>query len=270
MLYDAPLLSSLPELLEIPSLKFILTITFGALFIGLLVRVVVGSQSSANGAVSAAMGVLFIYTASILVSYYHLEELMKFLAPLPFISFHGNMLSISGLRGANIAFLCSQFLSLLILSFLVNLIDSITPKRKRIGSWLFFRCVCVAASMLAHYLVTSAFNSFLPGKLAEYAPVILLGIIVGMFLLGILKVLLSIILTVVSPVIGGFYTFFFSNKIGKQISKSFLTSIILCIVISVLVEYGYSAVNINSGFLSSAYPLLGVLLGLWYIIGNLL
>ena len=124
--------------------------------------------------------------------------------------------------------------------------------------------------MVLHYGVTWAFNTFLPGALAAYAPIILLGILAAMLILGFLNIILSLVLTVVNPVIGALYTFFFSNVIGKQITKAVVTTIILCALVVVLNYFGYAVISITPYTLGTYIPLIVTLLILWYTLGHVL
>ena len=122
--------------------------------------------------------------------------------------------------------------------------------------------------MALHYGVTWAFNTYLPGVLVTYAPMILLGILIGLMALGLANVILSVILTVVNPIIGAIYAFFFSNIIGKQISKALVTTAILTAVVFALNSFGYNVISISASALMAYLPMIGVSLILWYIIGH--
>lgn len=251
-------------------LKFIVIFAVGSMLVSLLGRVVLGKRSSLNHAVSSAMGILFIYAVTIVVYTFNPGNLSKFLSPLPFVSFSGDYLYLLPFLDAELPMICSQVLSMVILAFLVNLLDTFVPKGKKILSWYLYRFVTVLLAMAAHYLATWAFNAFLPGVLVTYAPMILLGILVVMLLLGVLNVILSLVLTVANPVIGAIYSFFFSNIVGKQLTKAVLTTVILCAVVALLEHFGYTIICIASTALGVYIPLIAVLLVLWYVIGHVL
>ena len=251
-------------------LKFIVIFAVGSMLVSLLGRVVLGKRSSLNHAVSSAMGILFIYAVTIVVYTFNPGNLSKFLSPLPFVSFSGDYLYLLPFLDAELPMICSQVLSMVILAFLVNLLDTFVPKGKKILSWYLYRFVTVLLAMAAHYLATWAFNAFLPGVLVTYAPMILLGILVVMLLLGVLNVILSLVLTVANPVIGAIYSFFFSNIVGKQLTKAVLTTVILCAVVALLEHFGYTIICIASTALGVDIPLIAVLLALWYVIGHVL
>ena len=125
-------------------------------------------------------------------------------------------------------------------------------------------------AMVLHYLVKWAFNAFLPGVLVTYAPIILIGILLVMFLLGVLNVLLSLLLIAVNPILGGIYAFFFSNILGKQLTKSMLTTVLICVFFGILSYLGIGVISISAAALVAYLPLLIVLLVLWYLVGQLL
>lgn len=252
------------------AMKFIGILAFAALFIGLLSRVVIGKASSLNHAVSASMGILCIYALSIVIYTFNPYGLSKYLSPLPFVNFHEQTLRIFVFKGAELTVICREVLSMVILAFLVNLLDTIIPKGKKVLSWYFWRFTAALLAIFAHYYVTWAFNTYLPGTLAAYAPMILLGILASMLVLGLLNVILSVVLTVVNPIIGALYAFFFSNIVGKQISKAIVTTAVLSAVVYGLNYLGYTFISISAAALSSYIPMILVLLILWHVIGHLL
>ena len=265
------LLTNLPANIDIISMmKFIAYFAFAVLFIGLLGRVVLGKRSSLNHSISSAMGILFIYAMTIVIYTFDPYALSKYLAPLPFVKFSGDVLYIFSFKGAAYTTICREVLSMIILAFLVNLLDTWIPKGNKLGRWFSLRLITVLLAMALHYLVKWAFNAFLPGVLVTYAPTILLCILGAMLALGLANVILSLVLTVVNPLIGALYTFFFSNIIGKQITKAVFTTIILCVLILVLNYFGYAAISISAGVLGNYVPLLAVLLILWYLLGHVL
>lgn len=254
----------------IATLKFIAVFAGAVLLAGSLIRVILGKNSSLNHAISTAMGIFAIYVATVVVYTFNPSGLSRFLAPLPFVSFGSENLYLFSFAGADFPALCSQILSMVILAFLANLIDSFIPRGKRMISWYLLRFVSVVLAMGLHYLVSWMFNAFLPGVLVTYAPMILLGTLVIMFSLGFLKLVLGLVLTVANPLIGALYAFFFSNKIGKQLSKAVLSTSILCCVFYALNHFGYSVISISAAALASYVPLGVILLLLWYLIGHVL
>lgn len=251
-------------------LKFIGIFAAASLILSLLGRVFFGRRSSLNHAVSSAMGILFIYVVTIAVYVFNPAGLSRLLSPLPFVQFSQEYLHLVSFRTAGISTICESLLSLVILSFLVNLLDSFIPKGKTVSGWYLLRFLTVILAMVLHYAANWASHTFLPGVLVTYAPIILLGILIVMLVLGVLSGLLSLLLVAVNPILGAICAFFFSNTIGKQLSKSMLTSAVICGIVYALEYFGYSAICISAAALVSLLPLLIVLLALWYLIGHLL
>lgn len=265
------LASYIPSDLDIISMvKFIAMIAAGALILGFIGRMALGKRSELNHAVSSAMGILFIYIVTIVVYTFNPADLTKFLSPLPFAAFYGESLVITAVMNQSLPAICSEVLSLVILAFLVNLLDTFIPKGKKILSWYLWRFVSVVLAMALHYAVTWVFNAFLPDVLVTYAPMILLGILIAMLLLGVAKALLGLVLTVANPIIGAIYTFFFASLIGKQLSKAVLTTILLCAVFYALEFFGFGVISIAVGTLGNYIPLMAALLILWYLVGHVL
>ena len=264
-------LTNLPAQIDLITMaKFAGYIAAGVLIVGLLARIILGKRSGLNHSLSSAMGILCIYALTIVIYSVNPHGLRTYLSPLPFVRFQEHTLAIFAFQEMDLYAICYEVLSMVILAFLVNLLDSWIPKGKRILGWYFLRFTTVLLAMALHYGVTWAIGEFLPGTLVTYAPIILLGILAAMLMLGLLNVILSLVLTVVNPIIGALYAFFFSNILGKHITKAVVTTIILCLVVVVLNYYGYVFITISVTALGTYLPLVATLLVLWYIIGHIL
>lgn len=261
----------LPADLNIRSvLMFVAMFALGILLISAIARLILGKHSGLNHAICSAMGILMIYAVTAVVYTFNTGNLAKFLSPLPFVSFEGDRIVLLSFSNAGIPEVCTQVLSMIILAFLVNLMDNIMTSGTRIIGWLISRFINVILAMLVHYLVLQFFETFLPGVLSGYAPMILLGILLFMLLLGVLKVVLGILLTVVNPIFGAIYTFFFSTLIGKQLSKAVLSTIIISLFVIALQYLGYTVIPISAAALTSYIPIAGLLMLLWFLIGHVL
>ena len=260
-------LSIAPEFLNI--LKYIGAFACIVLIISFLGRITMGKRSSLNHAISSSMGILCMYVLTIVIYTFNPYQLGTFLSPLPYITLSGNHLSLFSFAGAQLHTISYQILSMIILAFLVNLLDTWIPAGSKVAGWYGYRFLTVALSMVLHYCVTWAFHNYMPGTLAAYAPIILLGILGALLFLGFLNIVLSLVLTVVNPIIGALYTFFFSNLLGKQITKAVITTIILSAVTVVLNYLGYTVIAISPEALITYIPLIPTLLILWYVIGHI-
>jgi hypothetical protein len=161
-------------------------------------------------------------------------------------------------------------LSLIILAFLINLVDTLLPQGEGLLSWLLLRCIAVLACFGLHLVVTWAFNTYLPGVLVDYAPMILLGILAVMLLSGVATLVLGLVIAISNPFLGAMYTFFFSTLVGKQISKAIFTTGILCGILWLMDHCGLVVILITPSALLTYIPLALAMLVLWFLIGHLL
>lgn len=243
-----------------------------SLVLGFLGRMIFGQRSALSNAVSSAIGILFIYvaTACVLAFGTELEQFRPFLSPLPFVQIEGEELRLFIFDGADTQAICSQLLSMVILAFLVNLLDTWLPRGKNIITWFIFRCATVALAMLAHWFVTDLFTTLLPDVIAQNAPTILLGILIVMLAVGALKFIVGAAIATVNPVIAALYTFFFANVIGRQLSKAVLSTAILAALVLALNYAGVAAIPVGAAALTAYVPFLALLAVLWYIVNQIL
>lgn len=263
--------SYLPSEIDMVSTAyFMLYFAAASLILGILGRIVLGKRSSLNHSLSSAMGIFFVYAATIVIYTFKPWNLEALLSPLPFVTFAGDYLIVLPITDCQIPALCTQVLSLVILAFLINLLDSFTPKGNNVISWYLMRFITVLLCMAVHLLVSWAFRTYLPEVLVTYAPTVLLLLLAFMLLSGVLNLILGLVIAVTNPFLGAMYTFFFSNVIGKQVSKAIFTSAILCVVFYLLDFFGYTVICISAVSLLTYIPLALVLLLLWYLIGHVL
>jgi len=254
----------------ISTAKFMLYFAAASLILGVLGRLVLGKHSSLNHALSASMAILFIYAVTIAVYTFKPWELELLLSPLPFATFAGDYLIILPLFDTAFPALCSEILSMVILAFLINLVDTFIPRGESVISWFFLRVLTIVLCMGLHFGACWVFETYLPEVLVTYAPMILLFLLVFMVFSGAISLVLGLILTLNSPFLGAMYTFFFSNIVGKQVSKAIFTTVILCGIVYVMGYFGYTVITITAAALMTYIPLALVLLLLWYLIGHVL
>ena len=228
-------------------------------------RFVFGKRSTLNNAVSSAFGILFIYAVTVVLRSAG-AQFSAFITPLPFVSISGDTMTLFNFIGAHYTVICSEVLSMIILSFLVNLADGWLPKGKHILTWIFFRCLTVVIGYLLHYIVFGLLATYLPEGILTYAPVILVGLLLILLLTGALKILVGAALTTVNPIIGALYTFFFANVIGKQVTKAVLTTAILSALVIGLHYIGVTVISITSAALLAYIPIALILILLWFIV----
>lgn len=268
---------TLPEELKLPAqidlssmLPLILLFAAGSLILGVLGRFILGKRSSLNHSVSSAMGILLIYAVTVVVYTFKPWNLSQLLSPLPFAAFSGEYLVLFSFENAPLSAVCSQLLSMVILAFLVNLLDSLIPKGESVLSWYLLRFVTVALAMVLHLIVNWASITYLPDVLVTYAPIILLGILIATILLGLISAILGLVVGTVNPILGGITAFLFNNLIGKQLSKAVLTTALLTTVFYLLEHFGFTVIFIAESALIAYIPLAAALLVLWYLLGHVL
>lgn len=238
--------------------------------LGVVGRVVLGKRSALNHSVSSAMAVFFIYIATTAIFAFRPLNLQKFLVPLPLITLAENTLVLFPFQGTSLHLICTQILPLLILCFLVNLLDDLIPQGEKVVSWFLLRFLTIALAMALNGLTQWAFNTFLPKVLVLYAPMILLGVLSCLLLLGVLNVLLGLVLAVVNPILGAIYAFFFSNMIGKEITKAVFSTVLLCVLFLVLDQLGFYQLDISQSSFITYLPMTCFTMLLWYLLGHTL
>lgn len=249
--------------------KALLILLAGTLLLGLFGRFVFGKRSVLNIAVSSAIGIIFIYGATVVLGSVA-PQLKDFTAPLPFVTIYDNSMHLFVFENAHYTAICTEILSMVILSFLVNLADQWLPDGKSFFGWIFFRCLTVVIGYMLHLIVVWLIANILPNDILTYAPTILLGLLVIMLLTGALKIVVGAILTTVNPIIGGLYTFFFATAIGKQITKAMLTTLLLGVLVWGLQRIGLGVISFTGIALTAYIPVLLLLVGLWYLVTKIL
>lgn len=255
-----------------------LALTAGAflaatLLISSLGRALLGQNSPLSNAASSAIGILFIYVATVVVMTVggDLEQFRPYLSPLPFVSIDEAHLQLFVFEGADYNVICTQILSMVILAFLVNLLDTLIPRGSGILTWFLFRCATVVLAILAHWGATELIAAvMIPDVIANNASMILLGLLVVMLAVGALKFLVGFAIATVNPIIAALYTFFFANVVGRQLSKAVLTTALLTALVWALNAIGMTVVPIDLAALTGYMPFLTVLAVLWYIVNQIL
>ncbi len=237
----------------------------GSVVFGSIGRFVFGKRSMLSGAVSSAIGILFIYALNV-VLHSAGAEYSQFLTALPFVSISGNQMTLFNFMASDYLAICGQVLNMIILAFLVNLIDRWLPIGKNAFTWVFFRVLTVLLAQGAHLLAVGLLATYLPQGLLVYAPVILLAILALMLLTGALKIIVGVAISTVNPLIAALYTFFFANLVGKQVTKAVLTTAILVLLVLALQYFGITAVSIVLSALVAYIPFLIILFVLWFVV----
>lgn len=249
--------------------KFIGILVFGLLLVSSLFRFIFGKKAQLNHAVSSAVEILCLYVINIVI--YSLGLHWKlFLSPLPFMSIEGDYLHIMPVLSTDFSLVCEQVLKVVIIAFLVNILEGVMPKGKKLLSWYFFRLLTVVLAVGANYVADLLIGAFLPAEVFAMAETVLLWILVALVLLGSLKMLTGIALAFLDPIVGALYTFFFSNVVGRNLAKALVSTALVTALIALLEHLELTTIFIAASGLTAYIPLLAVVLVLWYIIGHIL
>lgn len=250
-------------------LEIALFVAAAVCILGGVLRLIFGKGSSMVRSVSACVSLVLIYLTGI-VLYVLVPQIRGSLASLPFISVTADAFSLWNIAGMDAASLYAPTLQLFVLAFIVNLLESLLPRGKKLLSWYGFRLLTVAAALAVYTLVCTLINSFVPQLFGEWAGFVLLGIWIFIGLIGLLKLLLTVVLAVINPIIGALYAFFFSNLFGKQFTKSILTTVLCVVLLVLLYRLGFVAFAFDSFSLAAYGPSCLIALLALYLFGKLL
>lgn len=249
--------------------QFALIVLVGSIVVSLIGRFMFGKAATLTHSVSASIAILCVYIANVIILCF-IPQLHFILSPLPFVTIEGDYLYLYNIMEFDFPVLCSQVLNMVILAFLMNILESILPKGKNMLTWYFFRILSVVLAICLHYVINLLLSAVVPEGIAQYAPMVLVLILLASLLLGALKLVAGGALAFINPLLGIFYTFFFSHIVGRQVSRAILTTALLTGLVLALNFLEISAVCIAAAALLAYLPLLLILLVMWYIVGKLL
>jgi hypothetical protein len=249
--------------------QFVLILAVGMMVISILGRVIFGKRSSLNYAVSSAVAILLMYVVNVVVYSLGLKW-GALLSPLPFVSIQGDYLVLFNVLHGGFKGICSNILSLVVLAFVMNLIQTILPKGKKVLSWYLWRLLSVVLAFVAMYFVNMLLNAVVPTVIAQNASIVLVILLLVALLLGALKLVIGGLLAFINPLLALLYGFFFNNLVGKQLSKAILTTALLTALVCLLNYLQIGSIFIAGAALLAYIPLLIVALALWYVIGHIL
>lgn len=250
-------------------IKSAMLLAVGSILTGAVGRFIFGKRSCLHCAASSAIGILFVYAVTV-VLHSAGAGFQSLIAPLPFVNIVDEHLEILFFRRSAFPEICYQILSMLILSFLVNVLDSILPRGKNLFTWLIMRITTVAGAIVLHLLTTGLFQLLLPQDfLQQCAPKILIAVLVVLTLVTMLKLLVGTALFSIHPIIGIFYNFFFANIVGRAIIKAGLTTTIIAVLVYQLGKMGVRVISIAPAALVAYIPLALILLITWFVIHKL-
>jgi hypothetical protein len=229
-------------------------------------RLIFGRRATAARAVTTVLGILMTYIITHLLIAAG-SPLSQYLPSLPFVKFTESAIEVFSLNALESQNFTYQLVNLIMLAFLFGLMDDLLPGGKNIFVWLILRCVSILSAYLGFILVNSIFTEILPGFILQYAPVILLALLVLFLAVTVFKWLIGMVLGISGgPVIGAIYTFFVSNLVGKQLTKAALTSGLFYLLIYLANRFEYTSITIGSPFNLFTFFTIGALTMVWYCI----
>lgn len=235
-----------------------------SLLLGSIGKKVFGERSMLGTAVSSSIAIVFLYALTAVFLALG-GKYLSYVAPLPFVTIQGETLTFFTFSKKPLSEIFAQLLDMVILAFVVSLADRLLPRGKNLFIWLFFRVATVCIGLFAHLFVSGLLLELLPDGISQYAPMVLLGLLLLSLLTGALKIPIGILLTTVNPVIGALYTFFFATLVGSQITRSVLTTALVSLLVFTLERLGIATLGIGLESLLLYIPYGAGLLGFWYL-----
>lgn len=249
-------------------------ICFGAIaVIGLLLvssmnRFLFGKKHQLGKAITSAMEILFLYVICIVIYSFGLHWDI-FLNPLPFVSLQNGTLNILPILSSDFSDICPQIAKLLMITFLVNLMNTVIPEGKKFPIWLLLRAATVILVVGVNYVLDVALFMWLPDGIGQIAPLVLLVVPILLILLGSLKMVVGTTLFVANPVFGALYTFFFSNLIGRSLARSVISTGLLIGMFYLLNSFEILTLTLSATSLITFLPILLIIILLWYVVDRI-
>lgn len=233
------------------------------LVMGLIGRYLFGKKSRINHAITSAICIVYIYAIAAAIRTIG-SEFNWLIAPLPFTFVSGDSMTIFNFSTAAMQPICEEVLCMVVLAFLVNLADTWLPRGRNAFTWFLLRTANAGIGWGVFLVIDWLSNAYLPGVILQNAPMILLGLLIVLILLGALKLLVGVLLASVNPIIGALYTFFFANIVGRQITKAMFTTALLAGLITLLRALGVVTLGLGVGCYVAYLPFLLLMLIIWY------
>lgn len=244
--------------------------TVGVILIAVLVRTIADKAAKYTHALASAMALLFVYVFLMLVHNTNPPAFIRTaLEILPLIDYQDGVVTLFQFTTENFRPFFNELLYAFILSFILIGLDDMIPDSKSEGAWVIMQLFITCVSVFLYWGVTEVIESFWPGVLSGYAPLILGCILLFMIALGLLKLVLGLLLVAVNPLLGAVSTFFGTSPVGKALGKAALCALILCAFCAILGALGLTTIVLEEMTLLLCFMPMAVLLLLWLVIGYL-
>lgn len=249
-------------------LGFVIAIVF---IFAVLIRLIHQKSSKYNHALASAMALLFAYTTLIWLHGGFLTDLVsEALKILPLIEYDGEKIALFKFSLDKPFEACSAYLYTFILSFILIGLDDLIPDAKNGLAWILLQIFITLLTLVFYWFVMKCIGHFMPDGLNQFAPLILVAILVFMVLLAFLKVVLGLLLVAVNPLLGAVSAFFSTSRLGQALGKAALCALFLCAVCIYLVNNDLGTFVLEDmSFAVCILPMV-VLVGLWFVVGNVL
>lgn len=231
-----------------------------------LLRFLFGKKAQLGKAFTSAMEILFLYLLCAL-NQDRAPEIFQ--TPLPFFSLDGENGQVFCLATADFVSFSVEFSRLLLLALAVNLLNAIIPEGKTLWLWLLLRAASMVLVVLANYGLTLFLSALFPQGMDAIAPLILVGAMVVLILVGSLKLVVGVALFLANPIVGALYTFFFSNLIGRALARAIVSAGLITALVYLLNTLGVLAFTVTAASLLALLPALLVVVLLWYLIDRI-
>lgn len=250
---------------------FLFIFSLAVLCVTFIARIILKPNSSLKHAIVSSLAIMMFYIGCLCVYIFNPAGLSRYLAPLPFIYIVDNEITLVNLLTSTFPEICRNLVSMVLLAYLINQINSYTPPNLKMLGWFLYRVLCLFAAFFIHYLVYRVINkidhSIIPELMRDYISIIIISILVFMFLLGFIKFLVGLVVSVQNPMFGGSYQFFFVNKVGKNLSRALGSTAILTAFVIVMHHLDYGTLPIDAESLDQYIPFGLCMLFLWVIVG---
>ena len=269
-----------------PTIRFFSTVIFLILFTVVVLiysggcRFILGKNTAFNHAISSAIGIMMVYALIATVASIFPGRLFENELLLPFATFERETMNLLTYHGewASVPKICIHVLWMFLLAYMVNVLDDRLPPGTTLLGWFLFRTVGIILGTLAfwgsRWLILKVYNGYMDGwipeTLLEYIPVVFVGALVIMILMGLMKLLLIATLFRVNLLFGGLYSFFFDHKDGKPITRAVFTTQILLIVLWFFEKLGYGYIPLQNSSLDGLIPFVIWMAITWFIVGKFL
>ncbi|MBQ8236928.1 MAG: hypothetical protein IJZ39_02100 [Oscillospiraceae bacterium] len=249
-------------------LGFVIAVVFIA---AVLIRIVHQKASRYNHALASAMALLFAYTTLMWLHGGILNDLVaEVLRVLPLIEYDGEKITLFKFALDKPFDASAAYLYTFILSFILIGLDDLIPDAKNGFGWIALQVFITFLTLVFYWFVIKCLNHFMPDGLNQFAPLILVAILVFMVLLGFLKVVLGLVLVAVNPLLGAVSAFFSTSRLGQALGKAALCALFLCAVSIYLVNNDLGSFVLSDMTFAVCILPMAVLVGLWFVVGNVL